>query len=328
MKKTSFLLMLSVIVVASSCKSTKFSITTGGENLGALTRVTDQENPCIDPFGGDLGENLFFVATDENGFTNIFSKDNAFSAAMTQKTSGRNKNFSPAYNHSIDKIAFRSRSEGAATSDIMMMNSKKGSSLQAVTESADAFEDNPSFSPDGNLIVYDKQSYSVWKKKFNFASFFGKEDFLIVEKSEIWLKNLKTGENVLLAPGYQPRFSPDGTKIVYVKYASDLKSTSIWIMSLDATQQSQLTDAKKGFALDPRWSPDGKHIIFSSAKKDDKKDFDIYMIDTDGDHLTQLTINNSTDRGPYWTQDNYIYFYSDRGNKKGNYQIWRFKLDL
>ena len=65
-------------------------------------------------------------------------------------------------------------------------------------------------------------------------------------------------------------FSPDGTKIAYVKYSSDAKSTSIWIMNIDGSEQVQVTDAKKGFALNPRWSPDGTKLIFQSSKKDKK----------------------------------------------------------
>ena len=85
--------------------------------------------------------------------------------------------------------------------------------------------------------------------------------------------------------------------------------------------------AKKGFALNPRWSPDGSRLIFQSSKKD-KKDADLFVIDSDGNNLTQLTINKSYDGQPYWTQDGYIYFVSDRGNDPGNYQIWRFKYGI
>lgn len=97
-------------------------------------------------------------------------------------------------------------------------------------------------------------------------------------------------------------------------------------MDIDGSNQIQLTDAKKGYAFSPRWSPDGTKIVFESTKKD-KKDADIYIVNTEGDNLTQLTKNKSSDMRPYWTTDGYLYFESDRGNKKGNYQIWRFKID-
>lgn len=54
--------------------------------------------------------------------------------------------------------------------------------------------------------------------------------------------------------------------------------------------------------------------------------WDIYIVDADGKNLTRLTMNESTDYKPVWSGD-YIYFISDRGNKKGNSNIWRFKAD-
>lgn len=67
--------------------------------------------------------------------------------------------------------------------------------------------------------------------------------------------------------------------------------------------------------------------LFSNQLRKTKKDPDIYIVNVDGDNLTQLTKNKSNDMEPYWTTDGYLYFSSDRGNKKGNYQIWRFKID-
>lgn len=97
-------------------------------------------------------------------------------------------------------------------------------------------------------------------------------------------------------------------------------------MEIDGSNPMQITDAKKGFAFNPCWSPDGSRILFESFKKD-KKDYDLYVIDIDGNNLKQLTKNKSYDGTPYWTSDNYIYFTSDRGGKSGNYQIWRFKYN-
>jgi TolB protein len=75
------------------------------------------------------------------------------------------------------------------------------------------------------------------------------------------VKNIETGELTLLGSGYQPKFSPDGKTIAYVKYATDVKSSSIWTMDLEGTNQVQITDAKKGYALNPAWSPDEKKML-------------------------------------------------------------------
>lgn len=316
-----------IATILTSCGGTKFAISSGDEHLSALTQVTNSEEPCITPFGGDNGQNLFYASQENKKYFNIYKKENPFSSATSQKTSGKNLNYAPAYNTVLDKIAFRCQNEGNSTSDIYLMPATNGKALTQVTESTNAYENNPSFSPDGKYLVYDKQSYS-YMRSFNYASllFNSVNNATLVENSEIWLRNLETGENILLGNGYQPRISPDGKTIAFVKYSTDAKSCGIWTMDLEGGNQIQITDAKKGFATHPRWSPDGTKIVFQSSKKD-KKDYDIYIIGIDGENLTQLTINKSYDGEPYWTTDGYIYFVSDRGGKKGNYQIWRFKVD-
>ena len=327
MRKVLLLTLLTTVTVSVSAKK-KYAITMTGENLSTLPQVTDNAEPCLDPFGGDNGSALFFSVRENKRYYNIYKKDNPFSAAMSQKTSGKNYNRNPCYNPETGKIAFSCMQDGSSTSDIFTMFDSKGKALSQITESTDAYEENPSFNKLGTLIVYNKIQLSFYRKA-NWATFFFGfgGSTVVVENSEIWLRNVKTGENVLLGNGYQPCFSPDGKKIAYVKYSSDAKSTSIWIMNVDGSEQVQVTDAKKGFALNPRWSPDGSRLIFQSSKKD-KKDADLFVIDSDGNNLTQLTINKSYDGQPYWTQDGYIYFVSDRGNDPGNYQIWRFKYGI
>lgn len=314
MKKNVAILCLAVAL--SSCTSS-YVITSSGESLSALTKVTDGEYQCVSPFGGDDGKNLFFAMEEKNGAYNIYKKENPFSNAMSQKTSGKNVNMSPTYSAAIDKIAFRGKLEGAYTSDIYMMDSNKGKTLTQITESSDAFEDNPCFSPDGKYLVYEKNRNRIYNNLLI--------KLTLIQSNEVWMKNLKTGETTLLCNGAQPSFSPDGSKIVFVKYSADTKNCSIWMMDIDGGNQVQLTDAKKGLAFHPRFSPDGTKVVFDASKKG-KKDQDIYIIDIDGNNLVQITSNKSYDGQPYWTSDGFIYFVSDRGGKAGKRQIWRFKI--
>ena len=326
MKKILFAALLTAVAMNVEAKK-KFAITMTGENLSTLTQVTDNAEPCMDPFGGDNGAPLYFSVRENKKYYNIYKKANPFSAAMSQKTSGKNFNRNPWYNPATDKLAFSCMQDGSSTSDIYTMFDNKGKALSQITESSDAYEENPSFSKDGSKIVYNKIQ-NTYYRKVNWAGMlfgFGVST-VIVQNSDIWMKDMTSGETTLLSNGYQPSFSPDGKKVAYVKYSSDAKSTSIWVMNIDGSEQVQVTDAKKGFAFHPRFSPDGKRIVFQSSKKD-KKDADLYVVDTDGNNLVQLTVNKSYDGQPYWTTDGFIYFVSDRGNDPGNYQIWRFKYE-
>lgn len=303
--------------------STKYAVTTSDESLNSLTKITDYEDSCIDPYGGDDGKDLFFSVFEKNKYYNIYKKENVLASAMIQKTSGKNYNLSPAVCLATDKIAFSYWGEGNNNSDIYIMSALKGKALTQITDTQQSNESHPCFSSDGKLLVFDKISFR-YVNKANLGLLFSFST--VIQYSEIWLKNLETGELTLLGSGFQPTFSPDGHKIAYIKYASDVKSSSIWIMDLDGTTQSQITDAKKGFAFCPRWSPDGRKLVFQLVKKN-KKDADIYSIDINGENLKQYTTNKSSDGSPYWSSDNYIYFTSDRGAKKGEFQIWRFKMN-
>ena len=302
-----------------SC-ATRYAISAPGENLSALTKVTDTEEPCITPFGGDNGKDLFFASRENKTFYNIYKKENAFSNAMSQKTSGKNFNIYPTYNAENEKIAFSCQMEGSINPDIYVMNSNQGQALTQITETMNAYEGHPCFSMDGKFLVYDRTTNEYYRK----ANLWG-SSLLVVQNTEIWLRNLQSGENTLLGNGSQPTFSPNGTSIAYVKYSADAKSCCIWTMNLDGSNQTQVTDPRKGYAFSPRFSPDGSKIVFELLKKE-KKDYDIYIIDIDGNNLTQVTINKSYDGQPYWTTDNYIYFVSDRGSKMNDRQIWRFQV--
>ncbi len=317
--KRSILLLSGLALLALTGCSKKFAVSASGENLVAISQITDSDETSCHPYGGENGKNLYFSGTEKNDrYANIYKKDNVTSASISPKTSGNNKNFNPCYNAATDRVAFSYCGENSSSWDIYIAPATQGNMLMPVTETSDMNESNPSFSTDGTLLLYDKHT-GLYQSA----------------KSEIWMKNLKTGESTLICNGYCPSFSPDNEWVVFVRYESVLAkgrlrgivrgNSSIWMMKRDGTNQVQLTDAKKGSATSPRFSPDGKEIIFQLVRKD-KKDADLYVIDIKGGNLRQLTTNKSFDGQPYWSKDNYIYFTSDRGNKMGRFQIWRFRM--
>jgi TolB protein len=312
MKKTFFFAVIATLSLYSCGTPLFFSITDGGENFKNLTKITDREGQCIDPYGGDNGRNLFFAVREDGRWT-IYLKENVLSTAMVKKTSGTSDNSAPVYSETLGKIAYQSQYQGISSSDIFMINTV-GVGATQITSTSDAFELNPNFSPDGKLIAYDKVSSAI-------ANMNGS---VYTPDNELWIKNLETGENILITNGFDPMFSPDGKRIVYAKLTADGRC-SIWTMALDGSNQTQVSNTDHRYSEKPCWSPDGKRIIYQT-NKEDKRDYDIYIMDADGGNTVQITNNNSYDGNPYWTTDGYIYFVSDRGGKQGNKQIWRFKL--
>lgn len=104
---------------------------------------------------------------------------------------------------------------------------------------------------------------------------------------EIWIGNLRTGEEKLLISddniGFiQPIVSPDGRRIAFASL---------------------------------------------SKVGEEEQNFDIFIINTDGTDKRQITHHPGNDYCPKWSNDgNSIYFVSQRGNREGKFCIWKMSL--
>ncbi|MCI6828177.1 MAG: LysM peptidoglycan-binding domain-containing protein [Prevotella sp.] len=279
-----------------------------GENLTALTKVHETDYACGFPFGGDNGKNLFFTVADNANlnYTNIYRKDVPTNMSLIQLTGGNSRNEAPSYCAVTNQVAFAGRPEGNSIYDIYIVNASKGGALTQVTNTPDYHEQYPNISRDGKKIVYERRLRSANSKN-----------------TELWVKNMQTNETMQIGLGRTPSFSPDGKSIVFVKYANDSYTTCLCVVNSDGSNLRIITDASLGSVWRPCFSPNGKQIVFQ-CRKPQKGDDDLYIIGVDGTGLTQLTINKSFDGEPYWANDGYIYFTSDRGGIDRHYQIWRF----
>jgi Tol biopolymer transport system component len=68
----------------------------------------------------------------------------------------------------------------------------------------------------------------------------------------------------------------------------------------------------------PRWSQDGKRIVFISTKSGQMQ---IYIMDAGGGHQVQVTNDSAHHSAPSWSRDGkWIYFAS---NRNGGFQVWK-----
>jgi imidazolonepropionase-like amidohydrolase/Tol biopolymer transport system component len=119
----------------------------------------------------------------------------------------------------------------------------------------------------------------------------------------------------------QPRFSPDGKKIVYVSDRSG--GYNLWTISVDKKDTVQVTTGNTNTYESPAWTPDGKYIIATRGSK-------LWMFPATGGSGIQLIRDSATagaaagrgagaadvtrEEGPAFGKDpRYIYFAERRG---------------
>jgi Tol biopolymer transport system component len=99
-----------------------------------------------------------------------------------------------------------------------------------------------------------------------------------------------------------PAWSPDGTQIAFRSERGE--NSDIYVMNIDGTNLRRLT-THEATDTQPSWSSDGARIVFATNRATDSADvneqnFDIYLINSDGSELTQITNDPSSERYPDW----------------------------
>ena len=103
-----------------------------------------------------------------------------------------------------------------------------------------------------------------------------------------------------------PRVSPDGKKIVYTVNEAVMtpdKSeyvTQIWMANLDTKQSIQLTYGDKS-STNPKWSPDGNWIAFTSNRKENRNN--LYLLSVNGGEAEPLTELKGSVSNFQWSPD-------------------------
>jgi len=110
----------------------------------------------------------------------------------------------------------------------------------------------------------------------------------------------------------EPTLSPDASTIVFV-YENDL-----WQVDIQGGIASRIT-AMDGAESNPKFSPDGKWIAFSSNQNGNT---DVYILPVAGGEIKQLTFHDANDYVDGWSWDSQtINFASNRYNVIASYKV-------
>ncbi len=186
-----------------------------------------------------------------------------------------------------------------------------------------------SYSVSGTYIAF---SYRKSMKKFLLGGQIPQEYLQLAvgylveeEKDRKHLLAIKDKKDIVLRASF-PAFSPDLSKIVYVK--TELDSRNIFIYDMKENKEERLTDFKGGKQfMFPSFSMDGKYVVaayFDGVKQDIVLiDSQKRNIDSESD-LTFITYDIAEDRDPMFISESQILFSSD---SDGVFNLYIYDLE-
>lgn len=248
-------------------------------------------------------------------YTSNIWKQRIGSFAKTRLTYGKRIDTGPSFSRDGSKVVFSSNRSGRNTK-IWMLNVDGGGGLRLLT-STPAEDYSPYASRAADLVTYTSIPDGAYEP-------------------QVWTVDTQGRLATQLREGKDSRISPDGKWIAFLKKQSkepcdkDDDSSGdavyqIWKMTVEGDSETQLTMNEDYCVKDPMWSPDGKWIVFSSNENIDsnkRRNYDIWLMATDGTQRMQLTTNGSMDILPTFDRTGeHILFISNRG---GKWNVWRF----
>jgi TolB protein len=189
------------------------------------------------------------------------------------------------WNQTTDQIIFSSSREPHDEIFIINAGDNPGKETK-ITDRVDHVAYEPSFSPDGQWVVFESHEVDV-------------ESNGIITKYKID----RTGPYQTLTDVKddcrQPNWSPKGRQILY--QALDDGQWKIWVMDYDGTDQRRLTSGS-GDKTDASFSPDGQRIIYS-AEGPTLNFANLFITPVSGGEQIQITHSKGYEGSPSWSPD-------------------------
>ena len=191
---------------------------------------------------------------------------------------------------------------------VALMNAD-GSGLRVLpSQTPGGCEGDPSFTPDGSRLVYERYDPSI-------------------EDDAVWSMNLDgtDRQRITSAGAPDPNVSPDGKTVSFLGGPED--ATALFTARLDGSDLFQVTPSI-GVAFKHDWAPDGRHLAITDNGNDLSKPANIATIRPDGTGLRYLTHYRSPELrayvGSYSPDGQWIVF---RLENHGSYGLYRMRPD-
>ena len=215
---------------------------------------------------------------------------------------------SPAWSPNGRLIAFK-RMHNMQDVEIYVMNADGGNQRNLTNHPA--LDSSPSWSPDGR-IGFTSSRDGAWNIYVMDA-----------DGSKVTpLTHHKRGEGFAASTNW----SPDGAEIAF-EQAKDGHGREIYILNVASEVQRRLTDSEPRFVnFDPKWSPNGKRILYYVAINARVDDAFLMITDKDGRHHERVPVPEwDLNSGHSWSPSGREIVFSGR-EEGGHWEIYRFHL--
>ena len=233
---------------------------------------------------------------------------NADLSGPKKLTRGRYDSGWPVWSPNGRRLAFDSNrtdhkpDDSHEVNDVFVMK-PDGSGVKKLTDSK-GISGDAAWSPKGSLIAFDADRGN----KNGFSAIYG------IRPNGRGLRKLTHPRHPM--SDYKPRFSPDGTQIVFLRErgTADFGPAALFTMHLDGSHLHRLTPFSL-HADDSDWSPDGKQIVFDGYPNGPYGD--IYTVSASGGAYINVTHDTTGQADPVWSPDGQKILFLDNGYVNG-----------
>ena len=237
---------------------------------------------------------IAYMAKDNAGHWQIWVASSSLTGAR-KLTHGRYDSGWAVWSPDGKRLAFDSDrtdhtpNDSRHVNDVFVMR-PDGTGVKKLTDSKGVNGDD-AWSPNGSSIAFDSDRGS--SKGFS--------AIYIMRANGTKLRQLTDPKPPL--SDYKPRFSPDGTHLVFTRErgTGDFGSAALFTMRLDGSHLQRLTPFSV-HADDSDWSPDGKRVVFDGYPGSEAFG-DIYVVHANGGRVVNLTRDTDGQADPAWSPD-------------------------
>lgn len=258
------------------------------------TRLTNVPGSDKDPAWSPDGKKIAFASTRDEGYLSEIYVMNADGGNQRRLSHNPGIDRYPVWSPDSKKIAYESARKSNTTGwEVYAVDVETGEEINLTSNPANDF--GPRWSPDGKKIAFGSERD-------------GHGEIYVMNADGTEQTRLTNYEGPPQQPGsmvtpgcWQPRWSPDGERIAFM-FFEPTSGFDVYVINSDGTNQTALTDFSPHCMIElSGWSPDCQKLIFCGFISKEQMwsgSCDIWVMDSDGSNLVNVSHNPAVDDAP------------------------------